>query len=106
MRKLLQSISTLYAQNGKFHSFVNAILVGLGTGISTALVGGIPLNKAGWLVVGGVIVGALKAALTGWLRDNVAVASVQGVGATPAQAQAVAATAAVNTNTKPVEVKP
>src|ERR1700680_2882195 len=105
MKKALQSIATLYAQNGKFHSFVNAVLVGLGAGISAALVGGIPLNKSGWLVAGGVVTGALKGALTGWLRDNIAVASVQGVGATVAQSQAVAATAAVNTNTKPVEVK-
>ena len=76
----IQKIVTLYAANGKFHSFVSAIAIGLGTGVSTALVGGIPLNKAGWLVAGGVIVGALKGALTGWLRNNVACPTVQGNG--------------------------
>ena len=97
MSKWIQKIVTLYSANGKFHAFVSAIAIGLGTGISTALVGGIPLNKSGWLVAGGVVLGAIKGAVTGWLRTNVAIASVQGTGATQAQTQAVAATAAVNT---------
>jgi succinyl-CoA synthetase alpha subunit len=90
-------IVTLYSANGKFHSLVQSILAGLLSGLSLALVGGIPLNKSAWIVAGGLIFGAIKGAVTGWLRANVAVASVQGTGATPAQVQAVAATAAVNT---------
>jgi hypothetical protein len=89
MKKWVQKIVTLYAANGKFHAFVNAVAIGAGTGISTAFVGGIPLNKAGWLVAGGVILGGVKGAITGWLRNNVAMASVQGTGAV-AQTKAVA----------------
>ena len=94
MKKAFQRIVTLYAANGKFHTFVNAVAIGAGTGISTAFIGGIPLTKSGWLVVGGVILGGVKGAITGWLRNNVAIASVQGTGATATQTKAVAATAA------------
>jgi hypothetical protein len=96
MKKWIQQIVTLYAANGKFHTFVNAVAIGGGTGISTAFIGGIPLNKAGWLMAGGAILGGVKGAITGWLRTNVAIASVQGTGATPTQTKAVAATAAVS----------
>ena len=94
MSKWIQKIVTLYSANGKFHAFVSAIAIGAGAGISAGLVGGIPLNKQGWLVLGGAIVGGIKGGVTGWLRTNVAIASVQGTGATQAQTQAVAATAA------------
>ena len=100
MKKWFQQVVTLYSANGKFHTFVNAVAIGAGTGISTAFVGGIPLNKTGWLMAGGAIFGGVKGAITGWLRNNVAVASVQGTGATKTQAAAVAATAAVNTESK------
>jgi len=93
---LWEKVVTIYAANGKFHSLVQAVLAGLVSGLSLALVGGIPLSKSTWIVAGGIVFGAIKGALTGWLRVNVASATVQGVGATVAQTQAVAATAAVN----------
>lgn len=91
LKRFVIRIATLYAANGKFHLFVNSMMIGAGTGVSAALVGGIPLNKQGWLIAGGVVLGAVKAAFTAWLRDNVALASVQGAPATPAQAVNVAA---------------
>jgi hypothetical protein len=82
---LWTKIVTLYSANGKFHSFVQAVLAGFVSGLSLAIVGGIPLSKSAWIVAGGIVFGAIKGAVTGWLRTNVAVASVQGTGATPAQ---------------------
>jgi hypothetical protein len=94
MKTAFQKLVSLYAANGKFHSFVQSVLSGLLVGLGLAFAGGIPLSKSAWIVAGGLIFGAIKGAVTGWLRTNVAVASVQGTGATPSQVQAVAATAA------------
>lgn len=94
MKTIFQKIVTLYSANGKFHSFVQAILSGALMGAGLAFAGGIPLSKSAWIVAGGIVFGAIKGAVTGWLRTNVAVASVQGTGATVAQTNAVAATAA------------
>jgi hypothetical protein len=85
MKSIIQKIVNLYAANGKFHSFVESMALGLGAGISAALAAGVPLNKQGWVVGSGLVLGAVKGALTGWLRNNVASTSLQGGGGPPVQ---------------------
>ncbi|HXM63718.1 MAG TPA: hypothetical protein VN950_22850 [Terriglobales bacterium] len=95
MNSFVQKLVTLYSANGKFHSFVVALEVGASSGL-TSYGGGLPTNKASLIAAGLFVGGFIWGSVKGWLRNNVAIASVQGTGATKTQAQAVAATAAVN----------
>jgi hypothetical protein len=76
----IQKLVTLYAANGKFHSFVNAVAFAVVSELPAAL-SGLSLSKQGLAAFIGFIGGAIKGAITGWLRNNVALPTVQGNGA-------------------------
>lgn len=90
-----QKIVTLYAANGKFHALVVAIEMAL-VSFGTSYNGGLPVTKAAWVSLGFAVGGAIWGGIKGWLRNDVAIATVQGVGATKAQTAAVASTAKSN----------
>ena len=67
---MFEKIVNFYKTNSKFHSFVVAVESGLVSGL-TSLVGGVPVNKAGWVAIAATVGGAVWGAAKRWATNNV-----------------------------------
>ena len=82
MKELWQKIVTLYAQNGKFHTFV-AGLEGAVVAAAITWPNGLPTSKSAFVTLAAFLGKAAWGWFLGWSRNNVAQPSLQGVGGAP-----------------------